>query len=382
MGPLGRPYGQGCVFDFNLLDVADPDKFISGQTVLAADVLVASDTQAAAAGTAESEGFTSGSAQPRVGDAIEGNVSGATATIIGISMLASGSWGGEDAVGTVFVENVSGTFQNESVTLTRGPYTVSADAFTLDGDFSVAPAAQVGDDVTVALTSTERSCGRNRVRVIDASDDNWLEVGISIESTGHPYAMHRPEGNGYVLAFGVVGGTGNDATHVHCDGLGVAADEYAEHALMLQDANTGEWHGRYINSHTAFDDGSFPDRVTTDPNQADLPFTPVSGDLWFVLAPRRDGTPAALGSQAKNDALESASSAIGQVFSAADSEPSSVPAANATPLEKLAWIFTVLRNEITNDGATQTVRNDADDADIGSASVSKAGGVVTRGKYS
>lgn len=380
MGPFGRPYGQGAVVVFNLLDYAAGQDFESAPTFQAADCKVVSDEQAPANAAAVSVALTSGSEKPRKGQEIEGNTSGATAVVVGVGPLTGGTWGGGDAACTLFVEQKSGTFQSETL---KNNTTGTADVGTIGGDITGLAIIAAGTTIAAAFTSSELSAEWARMQIVDdAGGPVWLPGGLTVETTSHPHALHRPEGNGYVLAQGVVGGTGNSATQVHADGLGVGADEYAEHQIMLQDTSTGEWHSRFIESHTAFDDGSFPDRITIDSNQADLPFTPVAGDLWFVLAPRRDGTPAALGGQAKNDALESASSAIGQVFSAADSEPSSVPAANATPLEKLAWIFTVLRNKITNDGSTQTVRNDADGADIGSASVSQVGGTVTRGKYS
>lgn len=40
------------------------------------------------------------------------------------------------------------------------------------------------------------------------------------------------------------------------------------------------------------------------------------------------------------------------------------------------------RNKVTQDSTTQTLRNDDDDADIASATVSEAGGTVTRGEFS
>lgn len=69
-------------------------------------------------------------------------------------------------------------------------------------------------------------------------------------------------------------------------------------------------------------------------------------------------------------------------FAAAQAEPTSVPAANATPLEKLAWLAALARNKITQTSTTQTLRNNADSGDIATSTVSDDGATATRGKWS
>ena len=63
-------------------------------------------------------------------------------------------------------------------------------------------------------------------------------------------------------------------------------------------------------------------------------------------------------------------------------EPTAVPAASATIEDMLHWIYTLSRNKITQTSTTSTLRNDADGADIGSATVSDDGTTFTRQKYS
>lgn len=64
------------------------------------------------------------------------------------------------------------------------------------------------------------------------------------------------------------------------------------------------------------------------------------------------------------------------------SEPPGVPAATASLVDKISWVFTVSRNKLTQTATTAIVRNDADDANIASASVSDDGTTLTRGEYS
>jgi hypothetical protein len=63
-------------------------------------------------------------------------------------------------------------------------------------------------------------------------------------------------------------------------------------------------------------------------------------------------------------------------------EPSSVPAATASLVDKIAWICALARNKITQTATTQTLRNDADDGNIGTSTVSDDGTTATRGEFS
>jgi hypothetical protein len=63
-------------------------------------------------------------------------------------------------------------------------------------------------------------------------------------------------------------------------------------------------------------------------------------------------------------------------------EPGAVPAATASLVAKLGWVFTVLRNKITQTSATQTLRNDADNASIATSSISDNGTTFTRNEWS
>lgn len=68
-------------------------------------------------------------------------------------------------------------------------------------------------------------------------------------------------------------------------------------------------------------------------------------------------------------------------FAAAQSEPSAVPAANATPLQKIAWLAALARNKVTQTATTQALRNDADSADIATAAVSDDGTTFERSEW-
>jgi hypothetical protein len=77
--------------------------------------------------------------------------------------------------------------------------------------------------------------------------------------------------------------------------------------------------------------------------------------------------------------IRSAVTAAG--MGAAGSDPTTVPAVNASYGAKLDWLTAVSRNKFLQTATTQSVRNDGDSADIASAAVSDDGTTYTRGKF-
>jgi hypothetical protein len=62
-------------------------------------------------------------------------------------------------------------------------------------------------------------------------------------------------------------------------------------------------------------------------------------------------------------------------------EPAGVPAATASLVDKIGWLMALARNKITQTATTQTLRNDADGADIATSTVSDNGTTFTRGEW-
>lgn len=63
------------------------------------------------------------------------------------------------------------------------------------------------------------------------------------------------------------------------------------------------------------------------------------------------------------------------------SELTAVPAANASLVDKVNWLFTLARNKLLQTATTSTLRNDADGADIATSTVSDNGTTFTRGEW-
>jgi hypothetical protein len=62
-------------------------------------------------------------------------------------------------------------------------------------------------------------------------------------------------------------------------------------------------------------------------------------------------------------------------------EPGSIPAANAPALDKIAWMFAMVRNKLTQTVSQQCMRNDADSANIACAPTTDNGTTFTRGEF-
>jgi hypothetical protein len=63
------------------------------------------------------------------------------------------------------------------------------------------------------------------------------------------------------------------------------------------------------------------------------------------------------------------------------SELSSVPSASTTIVNMLRWMFLLARNELVQTSGQQTIRNDGDTSDVGTATLSDVSGTATRGKW-
>jgi hypothetical protein len=68
-------------------------------------------------------------------------------------------------------------------------------------------------------------------------------------------------------------------------------------------------------------------------------------------------------------------------LTSAQAELAAVPAANASPLDKLNWMFALARNKVTQTATTQTLRNDADSGNIATSTVSDDATTFTRGEW-
>jgi hypothetical protein len=175
-----RPYGTGALFSTALLDGAGdpPGVAFASPTLVAGDLKRVTDLLPLGNLTAEFAAFTSGSEQPAVGDTVANNSE--TAVVIG-TVVTSGTWGGGDAAGFIFLEQVSGTLASGQVDISGG----TSDVMTLSGDATPSiGGVAAGTVVWYGLTSAEMTCKQGHVQIADQGASVWAADGMEFETVG------------------------------------------------------------------------------------------------------------------------------------------------------------------------------------------------------
>jgi hypothetical protein len=129
---------------------------------------------------------------------------------------------------------------------------------------------------------------------------------------------------------------------------------------------------------------TLPSSVASPTNITAGTITTVSGNVTGSVG----SVTGAVGSVTGNVGGNVGGNVVGTVASVVDiststtAESSAVPSATDTLKNKLNWLCTLGRNKKTQTATTQLVRNDADNATIGTSTVSDDGTTFTRGKFS
>jgi hypothetical protein len=77
-----------------------------------------------------------------------------------------------------------------------------------------------------------------------------------------------------------------------------------------------------------------------------------------------------------------AATLVNLMWDEAMTESAGSPAVTASFRDALRWLFALSRNKGTQTNTTKTLRNDADDADIATSTISDDGTTFTRGEWS
>ncbi len=104
----------------------------------------------------------------------------------------------------------------------------------------------------------------------------------------------------------------------------------------------------------------------------------VAGSVASVTG-NVSGSIGSLAAQAKTDVNAEVVDALATDTYA---EPGSVPAATSSLKDKINWLFLLARNKRLTTATTDKVRNDADTADVATATLDDNGTTLTRGEYS
>lgn len=138
-------------------------------------------------------------------------------------------------------------------------------------------------------------------------------------------------------------------------------DEYYQHALIVITGGTGAGQARSIHD---YDGGTLtadivPDWITTP-----------SGDIKYTIY--------AFGEVHVHEVH--AGAIIAASFAAGEDELTSVPAKDASLHQMIQLCFLWIRNKVLTTSSTHTLRNDADNADIGSCAIDDDETTFTKGK--
>lgn len=114
-----------------------------------------------------------------------------------------------------------------------------------------------------------------------------------------------------------------------------------------------------------------------------LPISDAGGlDLDAILVDTGTSIPNAISALNDISPAEVNAEVVDALTTDTYAEPSAVPAATSSLKDKLNWIFALARNRITQTEDTQTLRNDANNGDIATSSVSDDGSTAVRGEWS
>jgi len=180
-----KKYGVDALFFFPLIDAGAND-FVTGPTIAAGDAKLFTDRQISTNIAAELVAFTSGSEEPTLGDTLVGATSSSEATFM-FAVVTSGTWGGGDAAGFLFLKGLTGALQSENINIDGG----TSNVLTIPGDSTAGLFASLGNgNYALALTATEMQCAMGTIHIIDSATKEWEDQAIHFETYGHPSAQH------------------------------------------------------------------------------------------------------------------------------------------------------------------------------------------------
>lgn len=235
--PYRIPYGKDVLFDLPII-TAGSQAFKVGATSAAGDVKVYHNDLIQTNPSGKTVAFTSGgTAKIKPGDTITGATSAATAIVMGVR-ITSGTWGGGDAAGFLFVRSDSGTFQAENLdTTTQANIATIAGALAAAGLF-----VHVGLGLhTVGVPGSQLLGIRGAVVFHDAAGAEWEDTAIAFETFDHPLAAD-PAGCLYAGTASSVTGTtlvGEASNDGIAHPLSADASLGSDLVILIESAATG-----------------------------------------------------------------------------------------------------------------------------------------------
>lgn len=313
---------------------------------------------------------------------------------------------------------------NSDYTPVSGDLQISKDEGAFVNTNTTTPTHEGGGIWSIPLTATETSASRIVLRLVDSATKAVEDQAILIETYGNASAQHAfdldtatQNVNVSSMSAGTVTAAAIATDAVDADALSTDArneiadavwDEDIEAAhgtdataglllRVLGAAISNRANNATLNALLGVADSAgvdLPEQVwseavrvlTANTNLNDPTADAVADAVWDELKAGHVGA-GSFGEEVQAHALSTEITALNDiavddVWNKAMSELGSVPGVTASVLQGLEWLFLLARNKVTQSNTVQTLRNDADSGDIGTASVSEAAGVLTRGEYS
>lgn len=169
--------------------------------------------------------FTSGSHEPLPDETVTGHLSSATAKIISVT-VSSGTWGGGDAAGTLYLYAKSGTFQAEdldqgsdlNICTVAADATISAWKTVKDGAtaariapgdeirFRKTPKVSAGINATFTLKSSSVTLASALTKTISDCDSAWSPATYVTQSNDGSYKMEGSYAQKFIIGASFTGG--------------------------------------------------------------------------------------------------------------------------------------------------------------------------------
>lgn len=236
-------YGQDTIFDFPLIDAGASAFESTPVTIAAGDIKVAHSRLIPTNPSGKTVAFTSGGTyEVKPGDTITGATSSATAVVMGIR-LTSGTWGGGDAAGILFVRSDSGTFQSENLNVGA-----NTNVATIGGALDAAGLFKhiSGGMYAVGIPGTQLEGSKGWIKIQDqTATEEWEDVAILFQTTGHEYA---DDPQGCILTDAVGSATGQTTTNIRLSGAPLIAPKVGYYFEFV--SGTGIRQAGYIKTYT------------------------------------------------------------------------------------------------------------------------------------
>lgn len=279
-------------------------------------------------------------------------------------------------------------------TLAAGDVKISKDGGSLSNVTTLPTVISSSAIVKLELSSTEMNADNVMVLFIDAAGGQWCDLAINLQTTANQFddlalasALSTVAGYIDTEIAAILAAVDTEVAAIKAKTDALPSDPADDSDIDTQLATIAA----YLDTEIAAILAAVDTEVAAIKAKTDaLPASPAAVGSAMTLA--TDAVNAAALAASAVAEIQSGLSTLtaGQVNAevvdalSVDTyaEPGSVPAATSSLKDKINWLFILARNKRLTTGSADKVRNDADSADVATATLSDDGTTFTRGEYS